>query len=368
MTRLALVMIVKNEARCLGRCLNSVRKYVDRMIVLDTGSTDSTVEIAKSFGAEVYHYEWQNDFAAARNAALEKSDAAWNLVLDADEWLVSGFEALSEANLPSDPVEACPPLGCVRVTNWGRDADEPDRRNYLARVLPRGVRYEGRIHEQPEIGRRRVLLPIVLGHDGYTTEQLGRKKGRNERILRAELKSNPENGFMWYQLGREHLAYDELNEAADCMMRAYEIVKPHFRERQEVVIYTLLLLRMVGRHEEALALVDAEQNNWDQVPEFFFSVAELYLEWASLNPEIARDVLLPVVEGAWLKCLQIGEQPHLNSSIEGSGSYRAASNLSNFYRILGYTEEAEKYQLASEEMRAAAMAAQGRGGSPVQLD
>ncbi|MET1755056.1 glycosyltransferase family 2 protein [Novosphingobium sp. RD2P27] len=357
MTRLALVMIVKNEARCLGRCLESVKRYVDRMIVLDTGSTDNTVEIAKSFGAEVYHYEWQNDFAAARNAALEKSDAAWNLVLDADEWLVSGFEALSEANLPLHPSVASPPLGCVRVTNAGRNADEPDRRNYLARVLPRGVRYEGRVHEQPEIGRSRVHLPILLGHDGYTPEQLGRKKGRNEYILRAELEANPENGFMWYQLGREHLAYEEFAEAADCMMCAYRFVEAQSYERQEVVIYALVLLRLVGRHEEALALADAEQDNWEDVPDFFFAVAELYLEWASLNPEIAQDLLLPVVEGAWLKCIEIGEQPHLNCSVEGSGSYRAAYNLSNFYKILGYPEQADKYQHLGNQMRVAAMAA-----------
>ena len=65
MTRLALVMIVRDESRCLARCLESVRPHVDRMIVLDTGSTDDTVEIARRCGAIVHHYAWTHDFAAA---------------------------------------------------------------------------------------------------------------------------------------------------------------------------------------------------------------------------------------------------------------------------------------------------------------
>jgi glycosyltransferase involved in cell wall biosynthesis len=70
---IALVMIVKNEARALKRCLDSISPYVDNMIVLDTGSTDSTYTLAKSLGAQVYQFEWCNDFAAARNSALSQS-------------------------------------------------------------------------------------------------------------------------------------------------------------------------------------------------------------------------------------------------------------------------------------------------------
>jgi glycosyltransferase involved in cell wall biosynthesis len=357
MTRLALVMIVKNEERSLARALESVCKHVDKMIILDTGSTDNTVAIAKSFGAEVHHYEWQDDFAAARNAALDKSDATWNLVLDADEWLESGAEALSAATLP--PIRSRVPnfIGCVRLTNARRSEDEPDKRIFLPRVLPRGVRYEGRIHEQPASGMRRILLPILYGHDGYTDEQLARKKGRNEALLRAELEVNPQDAYMWYQLGRELFAHGDPAEAADAMVRAYNLVEPDSAIKLAVVVYAILLLRRAGRYDEALALVDIEQDNWETAPDFFFAVAELYLEWAYLNPENARDELLPVVETAWLKCLQIGEQPGLNSSIEGSGGYRAAYNLANFYKGLGFAEEAARYEQMSLEMRPVAIAA-----------
>ena len=84
---LSLCMIVKNEEATLPRCLKSVQGVVDEMIVLDTGSSDRTPEIAKSFGAKVHFFEWCNDFSAARNESLKYVQGDWILVLDADETL-----------------------------------------------------------------------------------------------------------------------------------------------------------------------------------------------------------------------------------------------------------------------------------------
>jgi len=85
--KLSLCMIVKNEAATLPKCLNSVRKVVDEMVVLDTGSIDRTPDIAQQLGAKVHHFKWCNDFSAARNAALKYVSGDWILVLDADETL-----------------------------------------------------------------------------------------------------------------------------------------------------------------------------------------------------------------------------------------------------------------------------------------
>ena len=93
MKTLGLVMIVKNEERCLAKCLRQVKALVDKIYITDTGSTDKTKEIAASFGAIISDYVWNQDFSAARNFALSQSDCDWNLVLDADEYLIQGSRA-----------------------------------------------------------------------------------------------------------------------------------------------------------------------------------------------------------------------------------------------------------------------------------
>jgi len=87
---LALVVIARDEAPRIQRLLDSVAPWVDDMLVLDTGSSDETVQRAVASGARVAHFAWCDDFAAARNAALAQSNADWHLVLDADEWLIEG--------------------------------------------------------------------------------------------------------------------------------------------------------------------------------------------------------------------------------------------------------------------------------------
>src|SRR3982750_594274 len=94
MNRIALVMIVRDEARSLKRCLASALPWVDEAVVVDTGSRDQTPEIAQRLGARVGHFTWTDDFSAARNAALALTEAPWRLVLDADEWISDGAESL----------------------------------------------------------------------------------------------------------------------------------------------------------------------------------------------------------------------------------------------------------------------------------
>ena len=99
--KINLVMIVKNEERSLRRCLRSVNGLVDEMIVVDTGSTDRTVEIAEKMGAKVFSFTWINDFSAARNYGLGRSDGDWNLILDGDEYLREADREKLETELSS---------------------------------------------------------------------------------------------------------------------------------------------------------------------------------------------------------------------------------------------------------------------------
>ena len=82
---ISLCMIVKNEEKNIAKCLNAVKAIADEIIIIDTGSTDKTKEIAKSFNASIFDFKWQNDFSKARNFSLSKAAKEWILILDADE-------------------------------------------------------------------------------------------------------------------------------------------------------------------------------------------------------------------------------------------------------------------------------------------
>ncbi|BBD57995.1 glycosyl transferase family protein [Nostoc sp. HK-01] len=99
---ISLCMIVKNEETALPKCLNSVKDFVDEMVVLDTGSSDRTAEIAQQFGAKVHHFQWSNNFSTARNAALKYVTGDWVLVLDADEILTPSIVPQLQEVIQSD--------------------------------------------------------------------------------------------------------------------------------------------------------------------------------------------------------------------------------------------------------------------------
>jgi glycosyltransferase involved in cell wall biosynthesis len=346
--RLALVMIAKDEAAAIGRGGGSAGPHGDRMKVLDTGSTDATREVAAAAGAEVAEFAWTNDFAAARNAALDRSDADWTLILDADEWIEAGAEAL--AALSASPTDAF--LGLVEVASRiDAGGVESQSRTWIARVLPRGVRYAGRIHEQPVSDLPQQRLSLRLGHDGYRPEALARKGARNAALLEAELKAAPDDGYLWFQLGREHQARAGAGEAARCFEQALRLTAPLAAWRHALVVRALTAFKDAGRFDEALTLVDAEFPNWQASPDFFFVMGDLYLEVASREPDKAMTDHLPLVEYAWRRCLDIGETEGLDGAVAGRGSHMAAHNLAVLYGTLGRKDLEAQYAQMAEGMR-----------------
>ena len=161
--KINLVMIVKNEARSLERCLGAAKPLADRMIVVDTGSEDETVEIARRMGAEVFFFSWINDFAAARNFALEQSDGDWNLVLDADEYLRPVSRRKLEESLGARRGRWLG--GLLRYDSYPDGQEVSVSSSVLPRLLPAGIRYTGRIHEQPDGDCPCYVLPLEADHD-----------------------------------------------------------------------------------------------------------------------------------------------------------------------------------------------------------
>ena len=346
---LALVMIARNEARGIQRCLDSVRAHVDSMLVLDTGSADDTAGIAQRAGARVAHFTWCDDFAVARNAALQLADAQWSLVLDADEWLVDGALALQE-------LRGCSPsfAGVIRVDNLfgAAEASASCSTSWLSRVLPHGARYEGRVHEQPDAALPRRRLNLTVRHDGYLDAPMRDKQGRNDHLLRLALAERPDDAYLHYQLGK------------DLELRAcYADALPHYQHAQagaganepwhhDLLLRLLFTLKKLARFGDAVQLAQAHHDRYGDSPDYCFALGDLLLGWAAHEPTRGA-ALVPVIESAWQRAVAIGERPELPDSVHGRGSFLPAHNLAVLYAGLNRHDEAERWRAREQAMRAA---------------
>lgn len=228
--RLTVCLIAKNEEKFLAQCLKSVRDLAHQIVVVDTGSTDRTVEIAREFNAEVYSHPWNDDFSAARNVALTHATGDWVLVLDADEELPEAQHAKLLADLnKSDSIAHRLPL-----VNAG---DENEGCSYVPRLYRNapGIFYHGRIHEQvfPSLlpmskawGLRTTLGTAELLHHGYSKELLRdrNKIERNLKLLRLAVAENPADVNLAMNLGLELVRSDDFSAGVEQYRKAYEMM------------------------------------------------------------------------------------------------------------------------------------------------
>ena len=207
--RLSVCMIVKNEERFLGQCLASVKDIADELIVIDTGSTDRTIEIAREHGAQVGHFEWCNDFAAARNASIAPATGDWILFLDADEEL-SARENIDIPRLLSQTEVILFRLPLIN-THQGEMSQ-----SYVPRLFrnPPGLRFVGCVHEGVLSFIEKISNPwglcidfcnLKILHHGYepTLMQERNKIQRNHDLLRKAIQDNPNEFYFHMQLGLE---------------------------------------------------------------------------------------------------------------------------------------------------------------------
>jgi glycosyltransferase involved in cell wall biosynthesis len=255
--RISLTMIVKDEAANLPACLDSVRDLVDELVVVDTGSTDRTAELAAARGARVIHIPWRDDFAAARNVGLDAARGDWIFWLDADErlgpsdWnkahqLFKGLKAENAAYLmrqlsPSEePGGATTAVDQVRLFRNRRD-----------------VRWEYRIHEQILLSVRRTRATvrstdIVIAHSGYKDAELrDRKLTRNTRLLELAHREQPTDPILAFNLAWVYHKAGRAGDALPLLEHCRAVLSP----RVSIVpkVYRLLgqTLDRLGRTSDA---------------------------------------------------------------------------------------------------------------------
>jgi cellulose synthase/poly-beta-1,6-N-acetylglucosamine synthase-like glycosyltransferase len=256
---IAAAIIVKNEAEHLQRCLNSIKDFCDEIIVVDTGSTDNTVDIATAFATKVLHKEWKQDFAASRNFALDAVTAEWVLYIDADEELVmDDVAALRQQVVNAQDVMAFG-LRMHTQVNWTPYIDYRMWRNRD------DIRFIGEIHETTMDGIMRVgletnrtLEPIDISimHHGYEGD-LTAKHQRNLPLLQAELKLHPEKINLWNHLGRVHLALGRPDLAEQTWRTGINRIEQFgIRSAYDVQIYASLADMLIGFGRDGTPLIE----------------------------------------------------------------------------------------------------------------
>ncbi|HEU5125172.1 MAG TPA: glycosyltransferase [Verrucomicrobiae bacterium] len=227
--RLSVCVITKNEERFIEQCLKSIKPIAHQIVVVDTGSTDRTVEIAKSLGAEVHAFTWCDDFSAARNAALEHATGDWVLMLDADEEL----PADQHANLLKD-IQKNSAIACrLPLVNIGQN----DGRSFVPRLFRNapGAHFYGRIHEQvfPSLipyckpwGLETLLGSAQLLHHGYTKELVKdrNKIERNLRLLEQAVVERPNDPNLIMNFGLELVRSGELTQGLEKYRQAFQLM------------------------------------------------------------------------------------------------------------------------------------------------
>jgi glycosyltransferase involved in cell wall biosynthesis/thioredoxin-like negative regulator of GroEL len=256
---ISLCMIVKNEERFLAECLESVRGAVDEICIVDTGSTDRTVEIARSYGAKLEFREWRNDFAWARNESLAMATKRWTLVLDGDEELTPESLPLLRS-LRTTPAEFCGVyLNIINVVNDSMGTGTMSHR--LARVFPTqpNIRYGNVIHEAVGLVGGGVMScvfsPISIIHKGYTAHMLESrgKDARNKPLLARAYEENADDPFALFNFGNSAITSGDHDLGIELLERMLAI--PQEPKMYYPLAYIMLAQAYAeGRHDNDKSL------------------------------------------------------------------------------------------------------------------
>ena len=259
---LSVCLIVRNEERNLPRCLDGVRDITGELIVVDTGSTDATPEIAVRYGARVVPFDFSTvDFAAARNYALERATGRWILMLDADETLdPAGTPAIDSILSGAENAGYY-----LERRNYWSDLENPTI-DYVVRLFPNlpDYRYRGRVHETIDAsivaaGGRLHKSAIRLDHRFSMDREARRRKNRwYAEILQEEIAADPSDVSRLDFLAAEYHQLEMFDEAAEIAERIARMRPLDARAHLFAGVYHLLykpdLVRARADFEQALKL------------------------------------------------------------------------------------------------------------------
>ncbi|MFX3649066.1 MAG: glycosyltransferase [Paenibacillus sp.] len=381
---LGIHMIVQNEEHHLPRCLDSLKHIGMECFITDTGSTDRTPEIARTYGATVLHARWQDDFAHARNISLPLASTEWVLCLDADEYVTHGLEELLNY-LP----KVHKSISRLRITIENRYGDGVEERVISQPVrlfrAHQGYRYAGRVHEQlvrssscrlAQDGAADIdmnkgesntdeqsqwieaepLAPLCLIHDGYLASTIAKthKPRRNLKLIERELADEPAQPFHLYNLGVTYCQLGQIEQAIKAFRESLHLTELLAPYRPTLVRDYAKTLVGTERYDEAHAILAVERRRYPSYADLHLLYGET-LEQQGLEERAYQsyaratdcrkgtDRVGQSDGGSALGALYVTEA--------GSDSYRAYTAMARLAQKRGFLHEsAHLYGLALDSM------------------
>jgi len=401
--KINLVMIVRNEERCLRRSLEAAASFVDDIIIVDTGSTDQTKAIARSFGettgkrVRLYDFVWINDFSAARNYSLEKSEtdggADYSLVIDADERIrttklsnrenletfiqeaeakrTAETQKVSETRETTEEQKTETPAGVEVLLDdrWcgairrvdevkGKKGEVYTCLTLIPRLLPRGIRYRGIICEVPDAKAPGKLTPLLVDHDGYDRDAKGEK---SLSYLARAMAAEPDEPYWKFQMASALISLQKLQDSLPYFQEFYRMILQRYPDitdtsayrepyaRRGILAYLNALEEMHGEKymQKALHILLRQEPHMHRSADYYFFCGDFFMELVQMNTQ-RYITYLPRVEQSFIHCLQIGENTE-DSVIIGNGSFRAFYHLGVWYELTNQPEHAKScYESAAQ--------------------
>lgn len=333
-------IIVKNEAHFLQEMINSIADAVDEIIIVDTGSTDDTMEIAKQNEVKIYYHPWNKNFSEVRNYAISKASGKWILSIDADEELETPL-ALREEIINSDEN-----TGCLLVETLSPGlGNQGSFKAYLPRIFRNNekIRFDGRIHEQVTISVLQngfTIKPstVKIFHKGYGVcpNQMVQKHLRNLELLNAEILSNKSNIALFFQRAKTYLALDKFDSAQNDIVEVIKNINPSNPLFPDVLNYASLISYKNGKPNLAqdLALKSLEINSHQIFANI--TLGDLFFEQKEYSKALFH----------YRQCMKIKETPEDRMLFGGDIMISDANLIFNIGKCLLYgnnTDEAIKY-------------------------